>query len=144
MEENRERQEDVELTRRQRRRRRERKRREQELRIRIIALVVLGCFLLLVMILCSMIVLVIAGLITGERNAEALQDTLTNWLDRFRQEPGAERFLYTAYTPEERIYTVTVNYLFDGKLLCGYQVFLQETVSWLWTAMKTDSSRNTS
>ena len=60
------------------------------------------------------------------RNAEALQDTLTNWLDRFRQEPGAERFLYTAYTPEERIYTVTVNYLFDGKLLCGYQVFLQD------------------
>ena len=50
MEENRERQEDVELTRRQRQRRRERKRREQELRIRIIALIVLGCFLLLAMI----------------------------------------------------------------------------------------------
>ena len=31
-------------------------------------------FLLLVMILCIMIVLVIAGLITGERNAEALQE----------------------------------------------------------------------
>ena len=50
MEENRERQDDMELTRRQRRRRRERKRREQELRIRIIALIVLGCFLLLAMI----------------------------------------------------------------------------------------------
>ena len=50
MEENRERQDDMELTRRQRRRRRERKRREQELRIRIIALVVLGLFLLLIVI----------------------------------------------------------------------------------------------
>ena len=63
------------------------------------------------------------------RQAEALKGTVTDWLDRFQRDPESCRFLYTPAVAEdgdEKIYTVTVSYLYDGRMLCGYQVFLQD------------------
>ena len=60
------------------------------------------------------------------RKSQDLQSTVIDWLDRFRRDNGDGRFLFTAPGSEEKIYTVTVSYLFDGRLLCGYQIFLQD------------------
>lgn len=60
------------------------------------------------------------------RKSPALQGTVIEWLDRFRSGSGDGRFLYNTPGPEEKIYIVTVSDLFDGRLLCGYQIFLQD------------------
>ena len=60
------------------------------------------------------------------RKAEALRDTVISWLDQFRGDNGTGKFVHTAGDTEEKIYTVTVSDLFDGRRLCGYQIFLQD------------------
>ncbi len=58
--------------------------------------------------------------------AGGLKETVNAWLNEFRQDPGSDRFLYSSAGADEKIYTVTVGYLFDGKRMCGYQVLLQD------------------
>lgn len=60
------------------------------------------------------------------REAEALRDTVTVWLDRFDRDPGDCRFLYETGGEDGRIYTVTVGNLLDGRRNCGYQVLMQD------------------
>lgn len=58
----------------------------------------------------------------------ALGDTLSDWLERF-QGKGDERLLYTrpaADDAEERIYSVRVGHLYDGRTRCGLQVLIQD------------------
>ena len=57
-------------------------------------------------------------------NGEAsLRETVNTWLERFRRDPGMGKLVYEC---DGQCYTVTVNYLFDGRKQCGYQVFLQD------------------
>ena len=62
------------------------------------------------------------------REAEALRDTVTAWLDRFERDPSMGKLLYSRSADDagETIYTVTVSYLYDGGMRCGYQIFLQD------------------
>jgi len=58
------------------------------------------------------------------RKSEALRETVVSWLERFQRDPGDCRFHYAA--GDDRIYNVTVGYLFDGRRQCGFQIFLQD------------------
>ena len=58
------------------------------------------------------------------RRAKVLQETVIDWLDRFRRDPGMGRLVYDS--EDGKIYNVTVSYLFDGRKQCGYQIFLQD------------------
>lgn len=64
------------------------------------------------------------------RKEEKLRETVTEWLDRFERNPGEGRLLYTEHgtdDPEgEKIYKVSVSYLYDGKKQCGYQIFMED------------------
>ena len=61
------------------------------------------------------------------RASEALRDTVVSWLDRFAREPDAGKMLYTEADGEDgRIYTVSVDHLYDGRRRCGYQIFLED------------------
>ena len=62
-------------------------------------------------------------------SVDALQQTVVAWLEDFKRNGGAQKFLFAqggASDGEERIYAVSVDYLFDGRVQCGYQVFLQD------------------
>lgn len=64
------------------------------------------------------------------RREESMRDTVADWLDRFEKNPRDGRMLYTKYeaddSEEERIYKVSVSYLYDGKKQCGYQIFMED------------------
>ena len=58
-----------------------------------------------------------------------LGKTVNSWLERFKEDPDSGRTLYVTgddETEEDRFYTVMVNYLYDGKRRCGYQIFLED------------------
>ncbi len=60
----------------------------------------------------------------------SLRETVTDWLERFQRDPAAGRLLYTEQgtgdTEQEKIYKVSVSYLYDGKKQCGYQIFMED------------------
>ena len=61
------------------------------------------------------------------RRAEELRDSLVSWLERFQENPSASKGLFIRQDgQEEKIYTVNVNYLYDGRRRRGYQVFLED------------------
>lgn len=64
------------------------------------------------------------------RKEEKLQETVTDWLDRFERDPDQGRLLYTEHgaddPKEEKIYKVSVSYLYDGRKQCGYQIFMED------------------
>ena len=61
---------------------------------------------------------------------EMLRSTLAEWIDRFQDDPDGVRNLCfhcgEANTEGERIYSVTVDHLSDGRRRLGYQVFLAD------------------
>lgn len=62
-------------------------------------------------------------------SVEGLRQTVVAWLEDFKKNGGKDKFLFTQGNNgdgEERIYAVSVDYLFDGRVQCGYQVFLQD------------------
>lgn len=60
--------------------------------------------------------------------ADELRDTVASWLKRFDSDESAGRLLYAQANADgdERIYAVRVSYLFDGRVRCGYQIFIQD------------------
>ena len=61
---------------------------------------------------------------------DALKETLVAWIDKYslNQEMGKHVFYRPSgiLSDDERIYSVTVNYLFDGRKRHGYQIFLED------------------
>ncbi|MCR5663378.1 MAG: HD domain-containing protein [Oscillospiraceae bacterium] len=60
---------------------------------------------------------------------EELKDTVCAWLERYRKDPKDGRFLYARQDPDgggERIYTVAVGELYDGRRRCGWRIFLED------------------
>ena len=58
---------------------------------------------------------------------EALKDTVLNWISVFEKEGNTDTLYYRAGDGEdEKIYSVTVDYLTDGRKRRGYQVFLED------------------
>ena len=63
------------------------------------------------------------------KNTSALNGTVLEWIKRFRENGDTSKALYFLRgnsADEDRFYTVTVNYLFDGRRRCGYQIFLED------------------
>lgn len=58
---------------------------------------------------------------------EALKDTVINWIDVFEKEGNTDTVYYRTGEGEgEKIYSVTADYLTDGRKRRGYQVFLED------------------
>ena len=58
-----------------------------------------------------------------------MRETVIAWIERFQKDPDDDKFLYTRVGEnggEDRIYSVDVNDLYDGRRRCGYQIFLQD------------------
>ncbi len=59
-----------------------------------------------------------------------LKNNVYKWIDHFKENDSATKSLYTFHDEEgkneDRIYIVTVNYLYDGRRRRGYQIFLED------------------
>ena len=62
--------------------------------------------------------------------AKELDKTVIHWVDHFKEDENANKNLYIKNDgnrgEEDRIYTVSIDYLFDGVKRRGYQVFLAD------------------
>jgi len=54
---------------------------------------------------------------------EGLRDNIVSWIDRFRENNDESRTLYPC---GDRIYSITLGYMYDGRKRRGYQIFLQD------------------
>lgn len=56
-------------------------------------------------------------------NSHVLKENILNWISSFKSDENNDKFLYPK---ADRTYLVDVNYLYDGKRRCGYQLFLTD------------------
>lgn len=56
-------------------------------------------------------------------NSHILKENILNWISSFKSDENNDKFLYSR---ADRTYLVDVNYLYDGKRRCGYQLFLTD------------------
>ena len=52
-----------------------------------------------------------------------VKNTILKWLDEFKKDESKDRFYYEA---DDKIYLITINYLYDGKHRVGYQFFVTD------------------
>lgn len=64
---------------------------------------------------------------------EELQNTVVLWLDRYIEDPKNGNFIYTRKNKnrdtglvDEKIYTIAVSDLYDGRRKCGFQIFIKD------------------
>ena len=53
----------------------------------------------------------------------AIKKTLLKWLEHFKKDEGCDHFYYEL---DDRIYLITISYLFDGKHTVGYQFLITD------------------
>ena len=54
---------------------------------------------------------------------ELIKNTLLKWLEEFKRDESSDHFYYEA---DDKIYLVTIRYLYDGKHRRGYQFFITD------------------